>query len=46
VNVYNNKIAMEAEEVKETTKHTLSDQVAKVEPSYGGDLWDSISILE
>jgi len=41
---------MEAEEVKETTRHILSDQVptevAKVEPSYGGDLWDSISILE
>ena len=41
---------MEAEEAKEPTKHDLSDQVAaeeaKVEPSYGGDLWDSISILE
>jgi hypothetical protein len=41
---------MEVEEVKASSIHGLSDQVAtevaKVEPSYGGDLWDSISILE
>jgi hypothetical protein len=41
---------MEVEEVKASSIITVSDrvatEVAKVEPSYGGDLWDSISILE